>query len=81
MVAVILGVGLYVAAAVLYFSAGLVVPGFGYLALWALWIVGLVLTFRLARGWSWWTLAAGPVSILFLVAYVWVGSELFDWSP
>lgn len=80
-IVVILGVLLYVAGGLFFFAAGLVIPGFALFLLWALWIVGLVLTFFLARRWSWWTFAAGPASIVFLVAYAWVGSELFDWSP
>lgn len=80
MIAVILGVLLYVAAGFFYFAAGLIIPGVGLLILWALWIVGLIFTFRLARRWSWWTLAAGPAALLFLAAYAAVGAELFDWT-
>ena len=77
---VIFGLLLYLATGFFYLTAGLVVPGFFLVALWAIWFAGLWYVIRLVKDWSWWTLLAGPAAFAFWWAYLSAGGALLDWT-
>ena len=52
----------------------------GVFVLWAIWIIGLVATIRVARQRPAWTPLAPPVAFAFWVAFVQIGSWLFGWT-
>ncbi len=74
------GVVSYLAVGVLYFGSGLVVPELVVYPLWAIWVLGLVATIRLAARRPWWSLLTPPAALVFWVGFVQTGSWLFGWT-
>jgi hypothetical protein len=70
-----------------YLATGLVflvggfhfVPGLWLLPMWASWLVGLWMAYRLMAAGSGWSLAAAPIALVFLWAYVAAGWALWGW--
>ncbi len=77
---VILGALLYVGSGWLYAAAGLLIPWAVVPVLWAVWLGGMWAVGRLVRAWSPWTLAAGPIAVLFWMAFVSLGEWIFGWT-
>jgi hypothetical protein len=70
----------YLATGLVFLVGGLLfVPGFWLLPLWASWLAGLWVAYRLMVRRSYWTLAAPPIALLFLWAYVEAGWALWGW--
>ena len=74
------GVLSYLVVGVLYFGSGLVVPQPVVYPLWAIWVLGLVATVRLAARRPPWSLVAAPAALVFWVGFVQTGSWLFGWT-
>lgn len=79
-VVVIAGLLAYLATGFLYLTSGLVVPGWGLIVLWAVWLAAMWLVARLVARWSWWVLAAAPAALVFWWLYLLVGESLFGWT-
>lgn len=80
-VAAIVGLALYIVVAAFPFGAsGLLAPLWGIALLFGLWGMGLVLTVKLYRERSPWTLAmpVGAVAVWFAV--MWLGESAFGWT-
>ena len=74
-------VALFLATAVLYVGSPLVVPYGAAAVLWIGWValaIGLVRTWRTG---PWWLPVAAPaVAVVFWVAFVLAGEQLFGWT-
>jgi len=77
----LVGVILYVITGVFPFLAsGLVAPLWGIAVLYAGWLLGLWLTFRLFRSGSAWALAMPVAAVAFWWLVVTLGESLFGWT-
>jgi hypothetical protein len=77
----LIGLILYVATGVFpYAASGLVAPLWGIAVLYAGWLVGLWLTFRLFRRGSAWALAMQVAAVAFWWVVVTMGESVFGWT-
>ena len=77
----LIGLILYVATGVFpYLASGLVAPLWGIAVLYAGWLVGLWLTFRLFRRGSAWALAMQVAAVAFWWVVVTLGESVFGWT-
>ena len=77
----LIGLILYVATGVFpYLASGLVAPLWGIAVLYAGWLVGLWLTFRLFRRGSAWALAMQVAAVAFWWVVVTLGESIFGWT-
>jgi hypothetical protein len=63
-----------------YALSSLLVPPIGLLGLWALWVVGLVVTFSLRRWSRWLPMLGAPLSLLVWAGYLTLGDVLLGWT-
>lgn len=76
-----LGLVAYLVVGVIpYLVSGLVVPGWAYILLWVVWVVGFIFAIRTFRKKPVWTLAFAPAAVAFWFAYVSLGSWAFGWT-
>lgn len=78
--ATILGVLGYLAAGLLYFGAGLIVPRAWAIGFWAAWLLGLAALLAVARVRPLWTPAVPAVAVAAWVAVVSLGAWLVGWT-
>ena len=77
----LIGLILYVVTGVFpYMASGLVAPLWGIAVLYAGWLVGLWLTFRLFRRGSAWALAMQVAAVAFWWVVVTLGESIFGWT-
>ncbi len=77
----LIGLILYVGTGVFpYLASGLVAPLWGIAVLYAGWLVGLWLTFRLFRRGSAWALAMQVAAVAFWWVVVTMGESVFGWT-
>lgn len=70
----------YLATGLVFLVGGLFfVPGLWLLPMWAGWLAGLWVAYRLMVRGSHWALAAAPIALLLLWAYVEAGWSLWGW--
>ncbi len=75
------GFGVYVATGLVYLGGGLFfVPGPWLVPLWGGWLVGLWVAYRLMLRRSYWVVAAAPVALVVLWAYVSAGWAMWGWA-
>jgi hypothetical protein len=71
----------YVAEGLVYLVGGLLfVPGLWLVPLWGGWLVGLWVAYRLMLRRSHWVVAAAPVALAVLWAYVTAGWAMWGWA-
>ena len=76
-----IGFLVYVAVGFVYLVGGLLfVPGLWLVPLWGGWLVGLWVAYRLMLRRSCWVVAAAPVALAVLWAYVEVGWAMWGWA-
>jgi hypothetical protein len=76
-----LGFLLYLAVGVAFLVGGfLFVPPLWLVPLWGGWLLGLWITYRLMSRRSWWTLAAAPLALTTLWAYLQAGWGMWGWA-
>jgi len=77
----LIGLIFYVGTGVFpYLASGLVAPLWGIAVLYAGWLVGLWLTFRLFRRRSAWALAMPVAAVAFWWVVVTMGESVFGWT-
>ena len=75
------GLLVYVATGLVYLVGGLFfVPGLWLVPIWGGWLVGLWVAYRLMLRRSYWVVAAVPVALVVLWAYVTVGWAMWGWA-
>jgi len=63
-----------------YLASGLMVPGPWLYILWATWVMGLILAWRVFRVRPAMTLAFAPAAVAFWFLYVNLGEQLLGWT-
>jgi hypothetical protein len=63
-----------------YLASGLMVPGPWLYILWAVWVVGLILAWRVFRVRPAMTLAFAPAALAVWAIYVYLGEQLLGWT-
>lgn len=76
-----LGLVLHAATGWLYLASGLVAPGYGVLALWALWTVLLIIGLRLLRDRPLWTPLVPVTAVGLWLLIMYLGEALLGWQP
>lgn len=75
------GFFVYLTAGFVYLVGGLLfVPGLWLVPLWGGWLMGLWVVYRLMRRRSWWVIAATPIALVVLWAYVEAGWVMWGWA-
>lgn len=78
---IFVGFVFYLAGGLVFLVGGLLfVPGLWLMPLWGGWLVGLWIAYRLMLRRSWWTLAAAPLALAIMGAYVGAGWAMWGWT-
>jgi hypothetical protein len=76
----VVGISAYLLVGILYFGSALVMPYPWVFAMWALWIGGFIVLFRVFRDSRPWTPVVAVGAVVLWVIIVQLGSWLFGWT-
>ena len=72
---------IYLAVGVVpYAASGLLAPAMGIVVLYAGWVIGLWITFRLFQNRSFWSLAMPPAALVYWWTVLTLGESLLGWT-
>jgi len=77
----IIGLLAYVVVGVFpYLASGLMVPGPWLYILWAIWVMGLAMAWKVFRNRPAMSLLFAPLAVAFWFLFVWIGEQLLGWT-